>query len=59
MSNADIRRHAAGCGVKHWQIAERLGVNECSFSRKLRRELPLTEKDRIFRIIDELAKEVD
>lgn len=58
MSNADIRRRAAGSGVKHWQIAERLGVHEGSFSRKLRTELPQSEKERIFSIIDELAKEV-
>lgn len=58
MSNQDIRRTAAGAGVKLWQIAEALGIADCSLSRKLRRELPAEEKERIFAIIDRLAKEV-
>lgn len=57
MSNQDIRRTAAGAGVKLWQIAEALEIADCSLSRKLRRELPAEEKERIFAIIDRLAKE--
>ncbi len=57
MKNQDIRRTAAGAGVKLWQIAEALGIADCSLSRKLRRELPAEEKERIFAIIDRLAKE--
>ncbi len=57
MQNQDIRRAAAGAGVKLWQIAEALGIADCSFSRKLRRELPQEEKDRIISIIRELSQE--
>ena len=57
MTNQDIRRTAAGAGIKLWQIAEALGIADCNFSRKLRRELPAEEKERIFAIIDRLAKE--
>lgn len=57
MTNQDIRRTAAGAGVKLWQIAEALGIADCSLSRKLRRELPPEEKTRIFDIIRELSKE--
>ena len=53
----DIKRTAAGAGVKLWQIAEALGIADCSFSRKLRRELPQEEKDRIISIIRELSQE--
>lgn len=56
MTNQDIRRTAAGAGVKLWQIAEALGIADCSLSRKLRRELPKEEKDRIFSIIRELSE---
>jgi len=59
MSNQDIRRAAAGAGIKLWQIAEALGIADCSLSRKLRRELPVEEKQRIFAIISDLAKNVD
>ena len=55
MHNIDIRRVAAGNGVKLWQIAEALGIADCSFSRKLRRELPTDEKTEIFEIIKQLA----
>ncbi len=58
-TNIDVRRTAAGAGVKLWQIAEALGMADCSLSRKLRRELPVEEKEQIFKIIDRLAKEVE
>jgi len=57
MINQDIRRTAAGAGVKLWQIADALGIADCSLSRKLRKELPQEEKDRIFKIIKELSQE--
>lgn len=58
MANQDIRRTAAGSGVKLWQIAEALGIADCNLSRKLRKELSREEKDRIFAIIKELSREV-
>jgi hypothetical protein len=57
VNNQDIRRTAAGAGVKLWQIAEALGIADCSLSRKLRRELPPEEKTRMLNIIRELSKE--
>ncbi len=58
MYNQDIRRAAAGAGVKLWQVAEALGIADCSFSRKLRKELPQDQKAKILDIIQQLAKEV-
>lgn len=58
MANQDIRRAAAGAGVKLWRIAEALGIADCNFSRKLRQELSTDEKERIFSIIERLSKEV-
>lgn len=57
MKNQDIRRTAAGAGVKLWQIADALGIADCNFSRKLRKELPDGEKTKILAIIEDLAKE--
>ena len=54
MTNQDIRLEAAGAGVKLWQIAERLGIADCNFSRKLRKELPAEKKAEIRVIIEEL-----
>lgn len=59
MCNKDIRNTAAGCGVRLWQIAEALGIADCNFSRKLRKELPDDEKQRIFGIIENLAREAE
>jgi len=58
MTNQDIKRTAAGAGVKLWQIAEALGIADCSLSRKLRKELPEQEKQKILSIIQELSQEV-
>lgn len=54
IANSDIRLSAEQAGVRLWQIAERLGINDGNFSRKLRRELPQEEKEKIFRIIENL-----
>lgn len=59
MTNKDIRRTAAGAGVKLWQIAETLGIADCSLSRKLRRELSAEEKEKILKIIENLSQEVE
>lgn len=57
MKNKDIREVAKQAGVCLWQIAERLGMNDGNFSRKLRRELTQEERDKIMGIIAELERE--
>ena len=57
MCNMDIRQAVAGAGVRLWQIADSIGLNDGNFSRKLRKELPEDEKQKIFGIIEDLAKE--
>lgn len=56
-ANMEIRAAAKRAGIFLWQIAERVGVNDGNFSRKLRRELPAEEQEKILSIIDELAAE--
>lgn len=56
MYNKDIREYAAERGIRLWQIAEAIGINDGNFSRKLRRELPQAEKEKILNVIDGLAK---
>ena len=57
MANQKIREAAARAGVRLWQIAARLNLNDGNFSRKLRVELPDEERDKILHIIDDLSKE--
>lgn len=56
MCNKDIREYAKTKGVRLWQIANELHVNDGNFSRKLRNELPEEKKQQIYKIIDELAE---
>ena len=49
--NADIREAAKEKGVYLWQIAERLGISDNTFNRKLRKELPSEEKKAVFDVI--------
>lgn len=58
MKNLDVRRAAAGSGVRLWQIADALGIADCNLSRKLRKELTDEEKKAIFAIIRNLLQEV-
>lgn len=57
MCNKDVRQAAASAGVRLWQIAAAIGLNDGNFSRKLRMELPAEEKQKIFGIIEKLSKE--
>lgn len=57
-SNNDIREAAKKKGVKLWQIAKSLGINDGNFSRRLRKELTIEEKNKIFSVIDSLSSEV-
>ena len=56
MCNQDIKEYAKRQNVKLWQIANALNINDGNFSRKLRFEFPEEEKQRIKKIIDELAE---
>lgn len=56
MYNKEIREAAKAAGVKLWQIAAALGVNDGNFSRKLRQELPQEEKQKILNIIAAIAR---
>lgn len=57
MENTDIRILAMQNRVKLYQIAEYLGIWDSTLSRKLRRELPPEEKEKIMAAIKELAQE--
>lgn len=57
MQNQDIRGAAKRAGVCLWQIAERLGMNDGNFSRKLRKEFTQPEREKIMKTIADLEKE--
>lgn len=49
--NNDVRQAARAAGVRLWQIADKIGITDGNFSRRLRRELPEEQKKEIFNII--------
>lgn len=57
MCNIEVRAAWMRAGIKQWKVAEAMGISETHFSRKLRKELPQEEKEKILQIIDQLAKE--
>lgn len=55
-ANEEIRVHARNSGVYLWEVADELNILDAALSRKLRHELKQDEKNRIFKIIDEIAE---
>lgn len=55
--NEDVRKFAQECGVKLWEVADRLGCTDSTLSRKLRRELPEEEKKTVMDIIMTISAE--
>ena len=55
MENLDIRNKLKEAGLYQWMLAESMGIAEQTLVRKLRRELPKEEKQKIFTIIDEIV----
>ena len=57
MNNQEIRKYAKSKNINLWEIAKYLNISEPTMTRKLRVELSEEEKQKIFKIIDELANE--
>lgn len=55
MKNLDIRNEVRNAGLRLWQVADCLGINDGNFSRKLRHELSESEKAKIRAIIADLS----
>lgn len=57
VANKEIRDAAKEAGICLWQVAEKLNINDGNFSRRLRRELPPAECEKVLTIIRELSQE--
>lgn len=54
-ANQDIRQAAINKGIKHWQIADQMGIREEAFSKMLRKELPEDVKHKVMETIEKLT----
>lgn len=57
VANQDVREHIRESNVKMWEVARRLGIADSTFCRRLRFELPRTEKQKIMAVVNELREE--
>lgn len=55
MANQNLKFYAQGKGVRLWQVADKFGVSESYFSRKLRKEFTEEEAEKFKRFVDEIA----
>ena len=55
--NQEIKTYAKEKGVKLWQVADELKITDGQLSRKLRYELPESEREQILSIIDLIAED--
>ena len=58
-TNQDVRDAIIAAGIYQWQIADQLGMNEATLSRKLRYELKEEEKKAVYAAIEEVKKWVE
>jgi len=54
--NEEIRLFARGLDVPLWRVAAELSISEQTLIRRLRKELPVTEKDEMRKIVESVAK---
>lgn len=57
MENMMIRNEAKRLNVKHWMIADRIGISEQTFVRRLRKELPADQQETIMNAIHDIAEQ--
>lgn len=54
MTGAEVREMILAAGLRLWQVADRLGMSDNSFSRRLRFDFKEAEVEQVKQIIDEL-----
>lgn len=55
--NLAIKSEARKKGVHLWEIAERIGITDSTFSKRLRRELSDSEQENVLEIIEQIFNE--
>ncbi len=57
LANADIRSAAKQAGVRLWEIADKMGVSDPTITKRLRKELDASEKEKYYQLIQCIAAE--
>ena len=56
MSNESVRREAKKARVALWELADALGISESTITRKLRKELETSEKEKLIATIKSISE---
>lgn len=56
MKNHEIREAIRSAGVRHWQVAEAVGIHPATLSVKLRHELKPEDKKKLLRAVEQLKQ---
>lgn len=54
-SNNELKYYAQCRGVRLWQVAEKFGITDAAFSRKLRKEFSKEDAELFEKYVDEIA----
>ncbi|MCR5835508.1 MAG: hypothetical protein K6G88_03250 [Lachnospiraceae bacterium] len=57
MKNRELKLYAASKGVRLWQVAEKFGITDAAFSRKLRKEFSREDAEQFKKYVDEISSE--
>ena len=55
MENKELRNEAKSRNVKHWQIADYIGISESTLVHWLRKKLPADKEEQIYEAIIAVA----
>jgi len=58
LNNLDVRKTIRDNRLRNWEVAEKIGINDATFSRWLRIPLNDDRKQRVICAIKELTKEI-
>ena len=58
MANAEIREILRKKRIRHYEVAEQLGVSEYSFCKWLRSELPPDKREEVLEAIKKIESEM-
>lgn len=56
MTGREIKTLIVSAGLKNYAVAEKYGITETSFSRKLRKDFSEDDTNKVLQIIDELKQ---
>lgn len=57
MRGSEVKQFVLDSGLKLWQVAERWGLNDGNFSRRLRKPFDAKEVERVKKIVADIKSE--